>query len=235
MSDRYFEYEIRRLKRDIEAEKVSPQEIRRNEANGGMSAFRVVAALKTGGKCFYCGVCAGKKLTADHFIPITLDGADHDDNMFPACQSCNTSKCNMLLEDWRVSLRMKNARTSYGMPSFSLATVQWLMARGFDPLDVLGVPAKKFWFEIEGFETPAGVVVGGWKPSEGSQRWAEEKIRSYWACRFDDFCHQNEMKPSKVLASLKAIDLNPRIFSALKDRLAGRPQYFAQLDGGLLQ
>ena len=43
-------------------------------------------------KCAYCGET--KKLTQEHFIPVTKGGEYTLNNIIPACQSCNSSKNN---------------------------------------------------------------------------------------------------------------------------------------------
>lgn len=49
----------------------------------------IIVAYK--GKCAYCGV-KPKKLTQDHVIPLSKNGAHTADNVVPACQSCNSRK-----------------------------------------------------------------------------------------------------------------------------------------------
>lgn len=49
--------------------------------------------------CFYCGaVDAG---TVDHVIPISRGGRQSIGNLVPACGSCNSSKHDKLLVEWR--------------------------------------------------------------------------------------------------------------------------------------
>ena len=49
---------------------------------------------KHGGICFYCG--KKKKLTQDHFIPLTMGGSHNVSNIVPACKSCNSRKYNTM-------------------------------------------------------------------------------------------------------------------------------------------
>ncbi len=51
-----------------------------------------------GDECVYC--CDNKKLTVDHFFPITKFGADSLENIVPACAKCNSSKNNRDPEIW---------------------------------------------------------------------------------------------------------------------------------------
>jgi 5-methylcytosine-specific restriction endonuclease McrA len=49
--------------------------------------------------CAYCGR-AMKKLTQDHFVPISNGGEYTKNNIIPACQKCNSSKNNHDFFDW---------------------------------------------------------------------------------------------------------------------------------------
>lgn len=49
-------------------------------------------------KCAYCG--KKKKLTQDHFIPLSHRGEYTHNNIIPACGSCNSSKGNRDFFDW---------------------------------------------------------------------------------------------------------------------------------------
>lgn len=51
-----------------------------------------------GGKCAYCDQPG---TTLDHVIPIVRGGSDSIDNIVPACMSCNASKGDKLVEEWR--------------------------------------------------------------------------------------------------------------------------------------
>lgn len=51
-----------------------------------------------GGLCFYCG---GSADTIDHVIPLSRGGQDPIDNLVPACRSCNSSKGQKLVAEWR--------------------------------------------------------------------------------------------------------------------------------------
>jgi len=47
-----------------------------------------------GGKCAYCGrtMRKGERLTKDHLEPVSVGGATTQENVIPACHSCNSSK-----------------------------------------------------------------------------------------------------------------------------------------------
>lgn len=47
-----------------------------------------------GGKCAYCGrtMRKGERLTKDHLEPVSNGGATTQENIIPACHSCNSSK-----------------------------------------------------------------------------------------------------------------------------------------------
>ena len=54
-----------------------------------------------GGRCAYCD--AQGVMTRDHVIPVSRGGTDTIGNILPACQSCNYSKKDRLLVEWRRS------------------------------------------------------------------------------------------------------------------------------------
>lgn len=49
-------------------------------------------------KCAYCGNI--RKLTQDHYLPVSQNGGYTCDNVIPCCLSCNSSKNNKLFADW---------------------------------------------------------------------------------------------------------------------------------------
>ncbi len=51
------------------------------------------------GGCAYCGKQL-KKLTKDHFIPLSKGGTYTAENILPSCRSCNSSKSNKSFEEW---------------------------------------------------------------------------------------------------------------------------------------
>ena len=46
-------------------------------------------------RCVYCGN-KSKKLTVDHWVPLSKNGSNSIDNIVPACIPCNSSKCAKL-------------------------------------------------------------------------------------------------------------------------------------------
>lgn len=61
--------------------------------------------FKFKGKCAYCG-CELNLLTfqVDHIVPKRGYGRNDYENLNPSCSSCNASKSNKLIEEWRNSL-----------------------------------------------------------------------------------------------------------------------------------
>jgi hypothetical protein len=49
--------------------------------------------------CAYCGEHGGK-LQCDHVFPVARGGGNEDENLVAACERCNRSKRDRLLEDW---------------------------------------------------------------------------------------------------------------------------------------
>lgn len=52
-----------------------------------------------GNCCAYCGETL--PIEMDHFVPLSKGGDHINDNLLPACRSCNASKGNKLFEEWR--------------------------------------------------------------------------------------------------------------------------------------
>lgn len=59
--------------------------------------------------CFYCGNFG--KMTMDHVIPVSRGGTHSIGNLVPACQSCNFSKHNYTVMEWK--LRLKRRGTDF--------------------------------------------------------------------------------------------------------------------------
>lgn len=55
-----------------------------------------------GGECCYCGrtMRKGERLTRDHLEPVSVGGRSTQDNIVPACSSCNSSKGASEWREW---------------------------------------------------------------------------------------------------------------------------------------
>lgn len=55
-----------------------------------------------GGECAYCGktMRKGERLTRDHLVPVSEGGTTTQDNVVPACSSCNSSKGATEWREW---------------------------------------------------------------------------------------------------------------------------------------
>ena len=53
--------------------------------------------------CWKCGTC--ENISLDHVIPISKGGTHSVGNMISLCRSCNSSKSNKLLSEWRYRRR----------------------------------------------------------------------------------------------------------------------------------
>jgi 5-methylcytosine-specific restriction endonuclease McrA len=58
----------------------------------------VYSAIRAESACVYCG--SDQVAHVDHIVPLSRGGQEHEDNLVPACQSCNNSKYNKLLDEW---------------------------------------------------------------------------------------------------------------------------------------
>jgi hypothetical protein len=52
--------------------------------------------------CRYCGTFGGF-LECDHVIPLSIGGSSDDANLVTSCRSCNRSKKDRTLSEWRVN------------------------------------------------------------------------------------------------------------------------------------
>jgi 5-methylcytosine-specific restriction endonuclease McrA len=55
---------------------------------------------KHGDRCAYCGKVG--EMTRDHIVPLSRGGANSLDNLTPACKSCNSSKRDKSVQEWKV-------------------------------------------------------------------------------------------------------------------------------------
>lgn len=81
--------------------------------------------LRFGGRCGYCG-SRPDKLQIDHIRPVSASGVKDQDlnaeeNLMPACFSCNNYKMNMSLEQFRTELAQQVWRARTHSLNFRLA------------------------------------------------------------------------------------------------------------------
>jgi 5-methylcytosine-specific restriction endonuclease McrA len=51
--------------------------------------------------CFYCG--SEEQTSIDHVIPISRGGTHGIGNLVSCCKSCNSSKCNKTIMEWKIN------------------------------------------------------------------------------------------------------------------------------------
>lgn len=56
---------------------------------------------KTEGKCFYCGKNIDNRMHIDHFHSVSEGGNNITENLVPCCKSCNLSKSNHDIIDFK--------------------------------------------------------------------------------------------------------------------------------------
>jgi len=115
---------------------------------------------KFNARCAYCG-CKPKRLQVDHIVPycflhvldneilkneyvpdflkhLTSADINSKENLFPACQSCNSFKSNNHLKDFRRSLQLQ--------PSRAEKNINYKMAKRFGLVEETGKDVV-FYFE----------------------------------------------------------------------------------------
>ena len=73
-------------------------------SNGGSYTQRDVCkkyAMQMG-KCFYCGESLKNNYHVDHVVPLSRGGSNYCGNIVISCPSCNSSKGNKFLIEWKV-------------------------------------------------------------------------------------------------------------------------------------
>ena len=84
-------------------EKVGDFEHRRRAAkakNGVCLVLKKVLVRLANSLCVTCGSC--ERITLDHIIPISRGGRHSIGNLQPLCQSCNSSKQDKLMVEWKI-------------------------------------------------------------------------------------------------------------------------------------
>lgn len=56
--------------------------------------------------CFYCG--SNQNIQIDHVIPVSKGGKHSIGNIVPACRSCNASKCDKYIFQWKKNKKFDN-------------------------------------------------------------------------------------------------------------------------------
>jgi len=51
--------------------------------------------------CAYCGTTEADQWHCDHIIPLARGGSNDSDNLATSCRSCNSSKGDRLVSEWR--------------------------------------------------------------------------------------------------------------------------------------
>lgn len=104
-------------------------------------------AEKCNYRCAYCGRgLTLKTMRIDHFHPKAKGGKNHIENLMPCCQSCNSTKGTLDIEDFR--LRVAFQKKAEGM-KFSTEQIKFLNRKRV--LAAMGVFTELFFFErIEG-------------------------------------------------------------------------------------
>lgn len=59
-----------------------------------------------GRRCAYCSEVLGDSYHMDHVVPVSVGGSNGIGNLVPACASCNVSKSNWFLSEWRYRERL---------------------------------------------------------------------------------------------------------------------------------
>lgn len=94
---------------------------------------------RTKGHCAYCG-CLSADLTVDHMQPKRRGGTQEIGNLILACRSCNSSKKNRTVEEYREWLAWQ---TRGG--EFNPRQREWLQSAG---IELPALPGVLFWFEM---------------------------------------------------------------------------------------
>jgi len=85
------------------------------------------------------------QFTIDHFTPLTQGGKRKRNNLVPCCRSCNATKCDRSIEEFRFIQEQRCFKDQHGV-SFTREQINCLKKLGVE------VPIKRhrFYFEIQG-------------------------------------------------------------------------------------
>lgn len=146
---RYLKERERRIAYATAYAKANPQvgqraKRRRKAQIAGAGTFRVSArdwrrlCLRYGDRCAYCRKRGA--LTMDHILPISRGGRHSIGNLIPACASCNASKNDRTIMEWRLGRRLSRLKGGGSHPLEAQRT--WRSADSRIPLPRLddGVP-----------------------------------------------------------------------------------------------
>ncbi len=76
------------------------REIRKSVGGRAWAEIRASVFERDSHTCQYCGA-TGVKLECDHVVPLSRGGNHDISNLAAACASCNRSKRNKLISEWR--------------------------------------------------------------------------------------------------------------------------------------
>lgn len=99
--DKFKQYQSISKKRNKEA--IAANTRRRNarrKANGVFAISKKELIKLSQGPCFYCG--SKDRITVDHVVAIARGGADSIGNLVSACKTCNSSKRDLTIIEWRL-------------------------------------------------------------------------------------------------------------------------------------
>lgn len=87
---------------------------------------RLIILKKYNNRCAYCGCKLSiYDLTIDHIMPINRKNKyqkidNNYTNLNPSCLSCNCSKHNMSIDEWRLYIENKHKKLLESEPSYAL-------------------------------------------------------------------------------------------------------------------
>lgn len=108
-------------------------------------AERIRIYDKCNRRCAYCGCSLDyKDMQIDHVQPLRCGGADQENNMLPACRSCNHYKATLTVEKYRKHIE--------GIPErLNRDSIAFAVGKRFGVVEENHKPVV-FWFEELGIE-----------------------------------------------------------------------------------